>query len=190
MRALGLMVAIVATSVGVAAATPTLAQGKSPAGTPGPAYGGARGPGHGGAPGPGYGSSRGPGHGGAGVYWHGGRGPWHGPGVRLYVGSPFWWGVPYAYGAPWSYRGPLPYAYGYGYAPPAIVTAPPSPLVYVERDQVVSTATPAPAAPPAASAPGASWWYLCASPRGAYPYVRECPGGWERVPAVPPGETQ
>jgi hypothetical protein len=65
-------------------------------------------------------------------------------------------------------------------------------VVYIERESgTVSTqrpdATPAPAgsstAPPP---PGTQWWYLCSSPRGAYPYVRECPGGWERVPAVPP----
>jgi len=60
-------------------------------------------------------------------------------------------------------------------------------VVYIERESgTVSTQQPAPdaATPPP---PGTQWWYLCASPRGAYPYVRECPGGWERVPAVPPG---
>jgi len=60
-------------------------------------------------------------------------------------------------------------------------------VVYSERESgTVSTQQPAPdaATPPP---PGTQWWYLCASPRGAYPYVRECPGGWERVPAVPPG---
>jgi hypothetical protein len=74
------------------------------------------------------------------------------------------------------------------------VPAAPPPVVYIERgDQVQSTA-PQPAPTPQAShppaAPGTSWWYLCASPRGAYPYVRECPGGWERVPAVPPSESR
>ncbi|MCU0938472.1 MAG: hypothetical protein MUC86_04885, partial [Burkholderiaceae bacterium] len=59
-----------------------------------------------------------------------------------------------------------------------------------EREQQPPAAPSAPAspsAPPAAAAaPGTQWWYLCSNPRGAYPYVRECPGGWERVPAAPP----
>lgn len=103
-------------------------------------------------------------------------GYWGGPRVSFVVGAPLWWGAPYYVGAPWVY------------GPPPAAPAPPAPMVYVERsDPVESTAPPLrPAAPPAASAPGTQWWYLCASPRGAYPYVRECPGGWERVPAAPP----
>ena len=26
------------------------------------------------------------------------------------------------------------------------------------------------------------WWYYCGSSTSYYPYVRECPTGWERVP--------
>ncbi len=130
-----------------------------------------------------------------GPYWGGGRGYWYGPSVRLYYGGPWWWGTAGYYGSPyWA-----PYAY----PPPVYVTGAPgvvtstSGVVYIERDQgVTSTGQTPPAAatppPPAATAPPAppaagQWWYLCDSPRGAYPYVRECPGGWERVPAVPPG---
>lgn len=130
---------------------------------------------------------------------------WYGPGVRFHYGAPYWggWGWPvyawpgvYAYGA---YA--VPGHYGLAYVPPYYVYGPPGVVtatggvVYIEREAgTVSTQQPAPAPPPPApeatsAAPPAAmqWWYLCNSPRGAYPYVRECPGGWERVPAVPPG---
>ena len=29
------------------------------------------------------------------------------------------------------------------------------------------------------------YWYRCDNPPGFYPYVSECPGGWEAVPAAP-----
>ena len=29
-------------------------------------------------------------------------------------------------------------------------------------------------------------WYYCADSRSYYPYVRDCPGGWQRVPVQPP----
>ncbi|MBV9992998.1 MAG: hypothetical protein JOZ72_17100 [Alphaproteobacteria bacterium] len=32
---------------------------------------------------------------------------------------------------------------------------------------------------------GGGMWYHCASPEGYYPYVKECKGGWESVPAEP-----
>jgi hypothetical protein len=102
--------------------------------------------------------------------WHGGGGPrWH-SGVYLNFGIPFpyYWGPGY-YGPPVYYAPPPVYYYG----PPAAVV-PSSPPVYVERDD------PAPAAPQAQ--PPATWWYWCESARGYYPYVKECPGGWQRVP--------
>lgn len=184
--------------LGVATAAPP----SPPSAAPG---GGARpgGPAHGVRP-PG---AVAPGHG---AYPGGAHGHWAGPSVRFYYGGPYWggWGWPgyvwpgyYAYG---SYY--LPSYYGYGYVPPHYVYGPPGVVtstggvVYIERDSgTVSTQQPEPAAarppapPPAheaaTAAPppaGTQWWYLCSSPRGAYPYVRECPGGWERVPAVPP----
>lgn len=63
---------------------------------------------------------------------------------------------------PWYY--PPPY-----YAPPPVVVAPASPPVYIQQ---------APAQ--------AGNWYHCRNPEGYYPYVRQCPGGWEAVPAQPP----
>lgn len=135
------------------------------------------------------------------------------PAVRVYYGSPYWWG-PWAWpGLFWPYYGYYGTYYytpytgsSFGYLPPTTVYGAPAVvtsttgIVYIEREPgTVSTQqAPAPAnlppppdaAPPAAAPPGSpstgNWWYFCASPRGAYPYVRECPGGWERVPAVPP----
>jgi hypothetical protein len=74
-------------------------------------------------------------------------------------------------GAPLFWNWPPPY---YGYPPPAVIV-PSRPPVYIERDD---------AAPPTAS--GAGYWHYCDSPAGYYPYVRECPGGWERVAPTPP----
>jgi hypothetical protein len=53
---------------------------------------------------------------------------------------------------------------------------PSEPSVYVEQ-------------PRAQAAPEASaYWYYCAGAGAYYPYVRECPGGWQRVAPRPPGE--
>jgi len=48
--------------------------------------------------------------------------------------------------------------------------------------------TPAPTQPSAPVQPPApvQYWYHCKSPEGYYPYVKTCPGGWDRVPATPP----
>lgn len=118
-----------------------------------------------------------------GYRYRGYGGYWYGPGVHFYYGGPYWWGPRY-YAYPYSY---YPYAY---YPPPSYsYTVPSSPPVYIERgddNQPQSTAPAEPSGP----ASGAQWWYFCNSPRGAYPYVRECPGGWEKVPAVPPGQAR
>jgi len=121
----------------------------------------------------------------------GGGSVWFGPSLGFYYGVPYW-GI-----RPWPYW-PDYYGFGYGYVPPTYVYGPAGVVtstggvVYIEREAgTVSTQQAPPEAPVAAPTtplpPGGQWWYLCNSPRGAYPYVRECPGGWERVPAVPPG---
>jgi hypothetical protein len=77
----------------------------------------------------------------------------------VFIGAPV-----LAYG--WMYPPPW---YVWSYAPPrVVVTASP---VYIERD----TEGPAPGA----------WWYYCPEARAYYPYVRDCPGGWQRVPPQP-----
>ena len=69
---------------------------------------------------------------------------------------------------------PIYHPYWY-YPPPPVYyypVTPVSPPVYVERE-------PAPQAQD-------QWWYYCESSRGYYPYVKECPAGWQRVPPAPP----
>jgi hypothetical protein len=95
----------------------------------------------------------------------GGHGGWHGHGgarFGLYLGGPLYWGAPYYY---------PPYYY-----PPAVVV-PQSPPVYVQQgDQ-------------AAQAPESQgWWYFCRGSNAYYPYVKHCPGGWERVSPQPPAQ--
>ena len=83
--------------------------------------------------------------------------------ARVFLGFNF--GVP-AY-APYYYA-PAPVYY------PAPVVVQQQPMVYTERSDL--------AAPPA---PQQNYWYYCAASRGYYPYVQDCPSGWERVPAAP-----
>lgn len=102
-----------------------------------------------------------------------GHGHRHGGNVRfgISLGFPIY--------APGYY--PVPY-YAYpAYVYPAPVYAYPgtgfySPPTYVE--QGAAQAEPAPA-----QAQGD--WYYCAPARAYYPYVGECPSGWQRVPAQP-----
>ena len=56
-----------------------------------------------------------------------------------------------------------------------------------------SAATPAYHSPPQvasyyapASPQPQGEWYYCANSNSYYPYVRDCPAGWQRVPAQPP----
>lgn len=90
--------------------------------------------------------------------WHGHG--WHGHSrvhLGLYLGDPFFWG-PYPYYSPYYY-------------PPTVVV-PQSPPVYIEQG---------------AQAPaGQGWWYFCRESNAYYPYVKHCPGGWERVSPQPP----
>ena len=86
--------------------------------------------------------------------------------------GPFW-------GAPWHYPPP----YYPRYYPPVVVVQPPAPLVYIEQAPMPAAPLPPPA--PAAAAP-ANYWYYCAAARAYYPYVGECPGGWQQVLPQPP----
>ena len=85
---------------------------------------------------------------------------WHGGHAHfgVVVGVP--WG-------PWYYPSP----YYYPPYPPVVVERP---SVYVEQ-----------AVPPAQTAQAANWYY-CAAAKAYYPYVNECPGGWQQVAPQPP----
>ena len=97
--------------------------------------------------------------------WHHGYG-----GPRVSVGFNF--GVPVG---PYPYYYYPPYYYPAYYPAPVVVQqqAP----VYIERNP-----QPAPSAQPSAPA---GYWYYCADSRAYYPYVKECPGGWQRVAPQP-----
>jgi hypothetical protein len=83
--------------------------------------------------------------------------------VGVGFGYPFWgWGP---YWGPWYYPPP---AY---YPNPIVVRS--EPVTYIEQGG------------PAAADQG-NWWYYCDAARGYYPYVKECPTGWQRVPPAPP----
>lgn len=88
--------------------------------------------------------------------------------VRLGIGLHF--GVPLG-----GYYHPAPYypAYHPYYPPTVIYRTAPEP-VYIERGS-----EPA--------APAQNYWYYCADARAYYPYVKECPGGWQRVAPQPQG---
>jgi hypothetical protein len=102
------------------------------------------------------------GHGG-----HGGHGHGH-VGVGVYFGPGWGWSYPY-----------YPYSSYYPY--PAYSAYPASgPVTYIEQGPSMPSAGPAEQAPRASSS-----WYYCHQPEGYYPYIKECPGGWQAVPAQP-----
>ncbi len=82
---------------------------------------------------------------------------------RWHDGRLGWWWV--AGGLWYFYPAPV-YPYPNPYEPP-VITVPPA----------------QPAAPP--PPPPTQYWYFCEAPRGYYPYVAACPGGWKQVPATP-----
>ena len=100
----------------------------------------------------------------------GGHGGGHGYGGRIGVGIAL--GVPLYglgyYSAPYySY----PYAYpSYSYPAPVVAPAP-----YVQQGYAQAAPAPAPQQD----------WYYCLDSKSYYPYVRECPSGWQRVPSQP-----
>lgn len=84
-------------------------------------------------------------------------------------------GPAYAYPAPaYGYPGP-----DYGYPGPAVAPS----AGYVEQGYA-QAAPPLTQAQPQPQPQGD--WYFCANSNAYYPYVRECPGGWQRVPPTPP----
>ncbi len=154
-------------------------------------YSGGRGYGRGGySGGSGYGRggySGGSGYGRGGSYYRGGHdgghykdghnGHHHGYDVDVVFG-PYWgwgyWGYPYYYPYyyPYAYYG---YGYPYSYPYEPAVTVPSEPREYIERSDEY-TSEPS------------GFWYYCRESKAYYPYVKNCPGGWHKVPAQPPSE--
>lgn len=121
--------------------------------------------------------------------WHGGhrRG---GASVGIYVGPGFYGPGYYGPGPGWGpyyprayYPSPY-YAAPYPYYPPVVVTPAPvqvAPPVYIEQTPQQAQSEAPQAAPQADS----GFWYYCKPSEAYYPYVKECPQGWQKVPAQP-----
>ena len=73
---------------------------------------------------------------------------------------------------PWFYPPPFYYA--------------PSPPIIIERSPPVYIEQPPPRTLRQADA--TSYWYYCGASNAYYPYVRECPSGWQRVSPQPPDQ--
>lgn len=77
----------------------------------------------------------------------------------VFVG-PVWWGPRF-----WWWGPPAAWYPPY-YASPPVVYQPTPPASQV-------------------GPPAQQYWYSCENPRGYYPYVKECPGGWKQVVPQP-----
>jgi hypothetical protein len=86
----------------------------------------------------------------------------------IVVGGPLYW--------PGYYPGPYYSPYYY----PPVVAVPASPPTYVEQGDEVAPAAPV-------QEQSRAYWYYCAESKAYYPYVKQCPGGWQRV-APQPGQ--
>ncbi|MEO8409995.1 MAG: hypothetical protein ABI478_05445 [Propionivibrio sp.] len=75
---------------------------------------------------------------------------------------------------PWFYPPP----FYYEPSPPIIIERAPPP-VYIEQ---------APPPPTARRTDATSYWYYCGASNAYYPYVQECPSGWQRVSPRPPDQ--
>ena len=91
-------------------------------------------------------------------------------GVPLAVGAAaFHYGHRHHFGL--SYYAPAPVYY---YPPPAPIIVNPAPVTYIERP-----------AQTAANTNPSGYWYYCEGAKSYYPYVKECPAGWQLVPPTP-----
>jgi len=107
------------------------------------------------------------GQGQGGSHSHGGFHGHRGGGV--FIGGPVFW--PWYY-PPYYYYYPPYYYPSYYYYPPYAAGS----FKYIEQGSEQ------------APAQSQAYWYYCSDTQSYYPYVKECPGGWQRVaPQPPPG---
>ena len=104
----------------------------------------------------------------------------HGARVGVYIGVPVVGFGFHSYYSPYYYP---PYGYYPNYYPPYY----PPPVVVQQQAPVYVEQNPqqAPAAQPPAQSQSTGYWYYCADSRAYYPYVKECPAGWQRVAPQP-----
>lgn len=96
------------------------------------------------------------------------RGGFHGGYYPGRVGVGFYFGQPWY--SPWYFGPPPSYYYPY-YAPTVVVPA--TPPVYIEQG---------------GAQPASADWKYCQNAQGYYPYIQECPSGWQSVPPQPEGQ--
>ena len=96
---------------------------------------------------------------------HGGRASHGRVGIGLYFGTPYVY--PYY---------PFPY-YPYSYYPPPVVVVPEiaQPPAYIEQAPSENQQ----------AVPESNYWYYCEKSEAYYPYVKECPDGWQKVSPTP-----
>ncbi|PLP96274.1 hypothetical protein CYJ10_33125 [Cupriavidus pauculus] len=94
-------------------------------------------------------------------FHHGGFHHGHVAFFAVGAGWPGWWG--YAYDG-WPYY-PAYSAYS---------AYPTTPVTYIEKGDGSDSAS------------ANDWWYRCNEPNGYYPYVQDCPAGWQVELARPP----
>jgi hypothetical protein len=92
---------------------------------------------------------------------------WH---HRSHVFVGFNFGYPAYYPAPYYYYPSYYYPPAPVYYSPVVIQSPP---VYTERQDVAPETQ--------------SYWYYCSAAKGYYPYVKDCPSGWQKVSPTPPG---
>ena len=98
-------------------------------------------------------------------------------GVGVYLGGPYY---PYPYYPYPYYAYPGPY---YAYPPVVIRQAPPP--VYIEQGTQPAQQSQQLQQPQQQPIQD-NFWYHCDNPEGYYPYIKECPGGWQKVTPEPP----
>ena len=88
-----------------------------------------------------------------------------GIGVGINLGPPV---LAPAWPAYRPYYGPYYGPYYPYYSPPSVVVVPAAPPpVYIEQNPPAETAN--------------AYWYFCPDAQAYYPYVKECPEGWQKV---------
>lgn len=106
---------------------------------------------------------------------HGGHGHHHGG----HMSFGFYMGAPYAYP---FYPSPYYYPPAVQYYPPIVVSpVPVQPPIYIEQQQIRPGS-------PQAIPEETHYWYRCEKTDAYYPYVKECPGGWQKVVPIPPSQ--
>jgi hypothetical protein len=104
--------------------------------------------------------------------------------VGVYIGGPAYWYPPYYY-PPYYYPQYYPPYYP-AYAYPPVVVAPSAPQTYIEQGGGPPAATQSqPPSQAQSSQSQTNWWHYCADTKAYYPYVKECPAGWQRVAPQP-----